>query len=128
VFKYMSADVASLFAKTLKMRFTQPYELNDPFEFRPMLDFAQSMVTTAEYLPTVAAFQFSVCINGNPHYHTLHRFLFTMGASALQWKASWNSGMFETTPLVRYFSGECGSTVARRRLVSSRVWPHQLCP
>ena len=30
-------------------------------------------------------------------------------------------GMFETTPLVRYFSGECGSMVARRRLVSSRL-------
>jgi Protein of unknown function (DUF2971) len=39
MFKYMSAEVAPLFAKTLKVRFTQPFELNDPFEFRPMLDF-----------------------------------------------------------------------------------------
>jgi hypothetical protein len=35
----MSAEVAPMFAKTLKVRFTQPFELNDPFEFRPMLDF-----------------------------------------------------------------------------------------
>src|SRR5271154_1763782 len=39
MFKYMSAEVAPLFAKTLRVRFTQPFELNDPFEFRPMLDF-----------------------------------------------------------------------------------------
>lgn len=40
LFKYMSVDVAPLFAKNLRVRFTQPFELNDPFEFRPMLDFA----------------------------------------------------------------------------------------
>jgi uncharacterized protein Usg len=39
VFKYMSEKVAPLFAKTLKVRFTQPFELNDPFEFRPFVDF-----------------------------------------------------------------------------------------
>jgi hypothetical protein len=39
MFKYMSTEVAPLFVKTLKVRFTQPFELNDPFEFRPMLDF-----------------------------------------------------------------------------------------
>jgi len=39
MFKYMSAEVAPLFAKTLRVRFTQPFELNDPFELRPMLDF-----------------------------------------------------------------------------------------
>lgn len=39
MFKYMSAEVAPMFAKTLKVRFTQPFELNDPFELRPMLDF-----------------------------------------------------------------------------------------
>jgi hypothetical protein len=44
LYKYMSAEVAPLFARTLKVRFTQPFELNDPFEFRPMLDF----VGTAE--------------------------------------------------------------------------------
>ena len=30
MFKYMSAEVAPMFAKTLKVRFTQPFELNDP--------------------------------------------------------------------------------------------------
>jgi len=39
MFKYMSAEVAPLFAKTLKVRFSQPFDLNDPFELRPMLDF-----------------------------------------------------------------------------------------
>ena len=39
LFKYMSAEVASLFAKTLNVRFTQPSELNDPFELRPLIDF-----------------------------------------------------------------------------------------
>src|SRR5271157_1622555 len=39
MFKYMSAEVAPLFAKALKVRFTQPFDLNDPFELRPMLDF-----------------------------------------------------------------------------------------
>jgi hypothetical protein len=39
MFKYVSTEIAPLFAETLKVRFTQPFELNDPFEFRPMLDF-----------------------------------------------------------------------------------------
>jgi Protein of unknown function (DUF2971) len=40
LFKYMSTEVApQFFAGDLKIRFTQPFELNDPFEFRPMLDF-----------------------------------------------------------------------------------------
>jgi hypothetical protein len=37
MFKYMSAEVAPLFAKTMKVRFTQPSDLNDPFEFRPLM-------------------------------------------------------------------------------------------
>jgi Protein of unknown function (DUF2971) len=39
MFKYISAEVAPLFAKTLKVRFTQPSDLNDPFELRPLIDF-----------------------------------------------------------------------------------------
>jgi len=39
MFKYMSDKVAQLFAKTLRVRFTQPFDLNDPFEFRPFMDF-----------------------------------------------------------------------------------------
>jgi hypothetical protein len=39
MFKYMSETVAPLFAKNLRVRFTQPFELNDPFEFRPFVDF-----------------------------------------------------------------------------------------
>ncbi len=39
LYKYMSAEGAPLFARTLKVRFTQPSDLNDPFEFRPLIDF-----------------------------------------------------------------------------------------
>jgi len=35
----MSPEVAPLFAKTLRVRFTQPSDLNDPFELRPLIDF-----------------------------------------------------------------------------------------
>jgi hypothetical protein len=38
IYKYMSVEVAPKFAESLKIRFTQPFEQNDPFEFRPMLD------------------------------------------------------------------------------------------
>lgn len=38
LYKYMSKEVGTLFARTLKVRFTQPSDLNDPFEFRPMID------------------------------------------------------------------------------------------
>jgi hypothetical protein len=40
----MSADVALLFVKTLRVRFTQPSDLNDPFEFRPLIDFEGTAV------------------------------------------------------------------------------------
>ena len=46
MFKYMSADVAPLFAKSLRVRFTQPFDLNDPFELRPLIDFE---ATAEEY-------------------------------------------------------------------------------
>jgi hypothetical protein len=39
MFKYMSEKVAPLFAKAVRVRFTQPFDLNDPFEFRPFMDF-----------------------------------------------------------------------------------------
>jgi len=42
MFKYMSMAVAPLFANTCKVRFTQPFDLNDPFEFRPFIDFQQT--------------------------------------------------------------------------------------
>jgi hypothetical protein len=49
----MSVEVAPLFAKTLKVRFTQPFELNDPFEFRPLIDFDGT--ATQLYPPATAA-------------------------------------------------------------------------
>ncbi len=39
MFKYMSPEVAPLFTGTLRVRFTQPSDLNDPFELRPLIDF-----------------------------------------------------------------------------------------
>jgi len=44
----------------------------------------------------------------------------TMGWPGLQAKAWANSGMFTTTPLMRYWAGECGSTWARMRKSSGR--------
>jgi hypothetical protein len=38
MFKYMTDAVAPHFLRTLKVRFTKPSDLNDPFELRPMLD------------------------------------------------------------------------------------------
>jgi hypothetical protein len=52
LFKYMSAEVAPLFSKSLKVRFTQPSDLNDPFEFRPLIDFEG---TAVELRPEVDA-------------------------------------------------------------------------
>src|SRR5258705_4847435 len=39
MYKYMSAEVAPKFTSTLRVRFTQPSALNDPFELRPLIDF-----------------------------------------------------------------------------------------
>jgi DUF2971 family protein len=39
LFKYMSEHTSPLFTDTLSVRFTQPFALNDPFEFRPFMDF-----------------------------------------------------------------------------------------
>ena len=62
-----------------------------------------------------------------PVHQTLHAFCRTMGASALQWYASRNSGMLDTTPLIRHFAGECGSTATNMRANSSvRFWHHTL--
>jgi DUF2971 family protein len=52
MFKYMSIEVAPLFASTCKVRFTQPFDLNDPFEFRPFIDFQR---TTDEFRGLVDA-------------------------------------------------------------------------
>src|SRR5579859_519538 len=62
-------------------------------------------------------------------YHTLHTFSggFTIGWPALQEKALANSGMFTTTPLMRYFDGECGSVSARSRISSGRVLEQSHC-
>ncbi|MGA7459251.1 MAG: hypothetical protein WBW69_03455, partial [Candidatus Korobacteraceae bacterium] len=44
-------------------------------------------------------------------YHTLHTLSagFNIAEPGLQLNAAPNSGMFTTTPLMRYFAGECGS-------------------
>ncbi len=39
IFKYMSTEAARRFIRTLKVRFTQPSDLNDPFELHPFIDF-----------------------------------------------------------------------------------------
>src|SRR5712691_7611821 len=57
-------------------------------------------------------------------YHTLHAFSRTIGAFWPQWKARWNSGMFETMPLMRCLPGECGLVIALARRFSG-VWALQ---
>ena len=62
MFKYMSADVAPLFAKSLRVRFTQPFDLNDPLRLTgyrtvggigPQVRYAQ---LTASGCPSLAGF------------------------------------------------------------------------
>jgi hypothetical protein len=48
----MSAEIAPVFARTLAVRFTQPSELNDPFELRPLIDFEG---TNAEFRDEIDA-------------------------------------------------------------------------
>jgi len=61
-------------------------------------------------------------------YQTRQRLAGAIGCPVLHWNACWNSGKFDITPLVRYLTGEWGSTVARIRIVSGRSLLHQLCP
>src|SRR5271168_1401751 len=51
----------------------------------------------------------------------------TMGWPGLQAKAAANSGMFTTTPLMRYLPGECGSVTACTRSFSGRVFSQAHC-
>src|SRR5664279_3986364 len=64
-----------------------------------------------------------------PCYHTLHTLSagFTIGCPALHENAVPNSGMFTTTPLIRYFAGECGSVMARALRSSGRSFAHAHC-
>jgi hypothetical protein len=59
MFKYMSAEVASLFAKTLRVRFTQPSDLNDPFELRPFIDFKRTAEEMREVIDAKISDMFS---------------------------------------------------------------------
>ncbi len=62
-------------------------------------------------------------------YQTLHTLSagFTIGEPGLQPNAVPNSGMFTTTPLTRYFGGECGSVMARARWSSGRSLAQAHC-
>src|SRR5439155_20627330 len=60
-----------------------------------------------------------------PDHRVLQAFRLTIGASALQWYASRNCGMLETTQLRRHFPGEWGSTVTSIRANSSLRFWHQ---
>src|ERR1035438_10333881 len=62
-----------------------------------------------------------------PSHHTRQALARTIGWLDLQAKALANSGMLETTPLMRYSSGECGSVSACRRLLAGRSSPQAHC-
>ena len=78
--------------------------------------------------PPSGSHAFPLTHSQRPPHQTLQRSSGAMRAPVWQWNASWNSGMLATTPLARYWSGECGSTLALSRFSSSRRLPHQLCP
>src|SRR5260370_8422476 len=63
-------------------------------------------------------------------YQTLHGVSRTIGSPIPQEKAFPNSGILETTPLIRYSSGECGFVIAFARLLSGRSspQPHSAMP
>src|SRR4051812_43965220 len=60
-------------------------------------------------------------------YQILQTFSLTIGWPALHENALKNSGMLLTTPLMRYFSGECGLVTAPRRRFSGRCPPQAHC-
>jgi hypothetical protein len=66
-------------------------------------------------------------------HHTSHLFsgARTMGASALQLNAFWNSGRLESGPMTRYFPIGCSSDCimtrcSSMRMASPRHWPHAM--
>src|ERR1051326_5586433 len=61
------------------------------------------------------------------HHQTRQAFGLTIGAPALHENAFWNSGMFTTTPLMRYLPGECGSVMACWRRLSGRSFSQAHC-
>src|ERR1035438_1610803 len=68
----------------------------------------------------------------DPHlctYQTLQIFSggFARAALPLHLKASANSGIFTTTPLIRYLPGECGLVTAIRRRFSGRLFSDAHC-
>ena len=60
-------------------------------------------------------------------YQTRQAFSRTIGWPGLHENALANSGMFATTPLMRYSSGECGLVMALARLLSGRSSPQAHC-
>ena len=60
-------------------------------------------------------------------YQTRQGCACTIGWPTLQANAFPNSGMFDTTPLIRYSSGECSLVMAFARLFSGRSSPQAHC-
>src|ERR1022692_3612653 len=60
-------------------------------------------------------------------HQTRHTGRRTIGWPTLHENALENSGMLETTPLIRYSSGECGLVMALSRLFSGRSSPQAHC-
>ena len=60
-------------------------------------------------------------------YQTLQVGVCTIGCPALQLNAFWNSGIFDTTPLIRANPGECGFVTALTRRFSGRWFSQAHC-
>src|SRR5580704_8449614 len=73
------------------------------------------------------------CGSNSPRRAKTHQTLqtlsggFTIGWPALHENACANSGIFTTTPLMRYCADECGSVIARTRRSSSRMLEQSHC-
>jgi hypothetical protein len=91
-----------MYHRRASKRFSRPFR---PREIWPVLDpgHRPSASALGWVLPARWA-GFVREASGEPpgaFYHTRQAFSLTMGDLGAQWKACWNSGMFETTPMTR---------------------------
>ena len=91
-------------------------------------DYAPAKGVSPDILTVWGAFGLDGVTSKPVYYQILTRFSGgrTIGAPSGISNAFWNSGVFESGPLVRYFEGECVSMTRRRLISSSRVFARQI--
>jgi mono/diheme cytochrome c family protein len=93
-------------------------------EDRSQIKGTRSQLNTAARAPILSS---DSCLLASSPHHTLQGSADTIGSPTLQEKASWNSGIFCSTPLARNSPGEWGFVTASMRAASSVVLSHQIC-